>query len=285
MRDQGPSASLRAGNKARAASSERETLSDITFERVVNFRDFGGCPTDDGGRVRRGVLYRSAHLGEATDADLALLEQLGVGLVIDFRGPSDKEQEGHNRLPAGVRELPIPMYDPARGNDPRVVLYSAPPEEVARVYPPGRALEQMVAASESFVANADRARQYGEMLRAIIEEDGAPILIHCSAGKDRTGWGAAVVHLALGVPQEHIVADYMLSNSFRRNRAERLEELERAGLDPELLAPFFGVHENYINQSFLAVDHHYGSVAQYLRDGLGIEDALIERFRGVMIDR
>jgi protein-tyrosine phosphatase len=260
-------------------------MSDISFEQVVNFRDFGGCPTADGGRVRRGVLYRSAHFGEATEGDLALLERLGVALVIDFRGPGDKEQEGHNRLPAGVREMFIPMYDPARGNDPRVVLYSAPPEEVARVYPPGRAFEQMVAASESFVANADRAQQYGEMLRAIIEADGSPILIHCSAGKDRTGWGAAIVHLALGVAQEHIVADYMLSNSYRRNRAARLEELERAGLDPELLAPFFTVHENYIHQSFLAVERHYGSVEQYLRDGLGVDDTSIERFRHVMIER
>ena len=260
-------------------------MSDVSFEGVVNFRDFGGCPTADGGRVRRGVLYRSAHFGEATDADLALLERLGVSLVIDFRGPADKEQEGHNRLPPGVREMLIPMYDPARGNDPRVVLYSAPPEEVARVYPPGRAFEAMVGASESFVASADRAAQYGDMLRAIIDADGSPILIHCSAGKDRTGWGAAVVHLALGVPREHIVADYMLSNTYRRNRAARLEELEQAGLDPELLAPFFGVHENYINQSFDAVDRLYGGVEQYLRDGLGVDDASIRRFRDAMIER
>ena len=260
-------------------------MSDATFERVVNFRDFGGCPTDDGGRVRRGVLFRSAHFGEATEGDIALLERLGVGLVIDFRGPGDKEEEGHNRLPAGVRELLIPMYDPSRGNDPRLVLYSAPPEEVARVYPPGRAFEAMVAASESFVANADRVRQYGEMLRAIIDADGSPILIHCSAGKDRTGWGAAVVHLALGVPREHIVADYMLSNTYRRGRMARLEELERAGFDAELLAPFFGVHENYINQSFDAVDRHFGGVDTYLRDGLGVDDESIRRFRQVMIER
>jgi len=259
-------------------------MSDVEFERVVNFRDFGGNPTAGGGRVRRGVLYRSAHFGDATPADLALLERLGVQVVIDFRGPNEKEQEGHNRLPAGVREVSIPMFDPARGNDPRVVLYSAAPEEVARVYPPGRAFEAMVSASESFVANVDRARQYGEMLRAIIDADGAPILIHCSAGKDRTGWGAAVVNLALGVPQEHIVADYMLSNVFRVSRAERLDELARAGVDPELLAPFFGVHEDYINKSFAAVDHHYGGVEQYLREGLGVDGPSIERFRSVMIE-
>src|SRR5258708_39569378 len=111
-------------------------MSGFAFERVFNFRDFGGYPTEDGGRVRERVLFRSAHFGAATGNDIALLEQLGVRVVIDFRGPNDKEDEGHNRLPKGGREVLIPMYDPSRGSDPRGVIYKPPPPEVAAADPP-----------------------------------------------------------------------------------------------------------------------------------------------------
>ena len=257
----------------------------FAFEGVINFRDFGGYRTEDGGRVREGVLFRSAHFGAATENDIALLEQLGVRVVIDFRGPNDKEDEGHNRLPQGIREVLIPMYDPAQGNDPRVVIYQAPPHEVAAAYPPGRAFDAMAKASESRVMNPERARQFGQMLRTIIEADGAPIVIHCSAGKDRTGWGAAIVQLALGVPREDVIADYLLSNELRGHGAARLDELAAAGLDPALLEPFFAVHQDYIHRSLTTLDREYGGFEEYRRDALGVSDTEIERFVEVMVER
>lgn len=260
-------------------------MSELAFERVINFRDYGGYPSDEGGTVRRGVLYRSAHFGEATDGDVERLRALGVRLVIDFRGPHDKEQEGHNRLPGGVDELLLPMFDPSRKNDPRVLLYSAPPHEVAAAYPPGRAYEAMLLGSTSFVMSPERIAQYGDMLRAIMAA-GGPTVIHCSAGKDRTGWGAALVQLVLRVPRPHVVDDYLLSNNHRRREREsRLAELAAAGVDPACIEPFFGVLPEYIQRMFDTVDEQYGGIDGYVHDAMGISEGDVKRFRAAMLER
>ena len=257
---------------------------EFVFERVSNFRDYGGAKTAAGATVRRGRLFRSAHYGEASDNDVDQLRRLGVVAVIDFRGPPEKADDGHNRLPEGVLDIAIPMHDPAKGDDPRVLLYSAPPEEVARAYPPGRAFEAMVGASESFVARADRAKQYGQMLTAIIDADGAPVVINCAAGKDRTGWGAAVVLLALDVDRDQIMADYLLSNEMRRlSRSARLDELAAAGVDPSILQPFFGVDVAYMQRAFDTLDQLYGGFERYRREALGVDNAAIDRLHRALL--
>jgi protein-tyrosine phosphatase len=253
------------------------------LEGVRNFRDIGGHHTTDGRRVRTGEVYRAAHFAEATDNDLATLEKLGIRVVIDFRGPGEIEAEGEERLPPGAHLVSIPMYDPARGNDIRTLLYSSPPEVVAEVYGNGKAAEAMIKGSVVFVTDADRVEQYALMFRTIIEADGAAVF-HCAAGKDRTGWGASLMLLALGVPETTIIEHYLESNLHRRDRGGRLAEFEAAGLDPEILEPFFGVREEYKRAALDAVEEHWGGIEGYLHDGLGITDDELARFRARMLE-
>jgi protein-tyrosine phosphatase len=253
------------------------------LEGVRNFRDIGGHRTTDGRRVRTGEVYRAAHFAEATDRDLEMLEELGVRVVIDFRGPGEIEAEGDDRLPRGARLVQIPMYDPARANDIRTLLYSSPPEAVAEVYGGGKAAEAMVKGSVVFVTDADRVEQYGLMFRTIIETDGAAVF-HCAAGKDRTGWGASLLLLALGVPEQTIIEHYLESNLHRRDRSGRFAEFEAAGFDPEILQPFFDVREEYKRAALDAVEEHWGGIDGYLRDGLRITDDELERFRDRMLE-
>jgi protein-tyrosine phosphatase len=253
------------------------------LEGVRNFRDIGGHRTADGRRVRTGEVFRSAHLAEATDADLKLLETLGIRVVIDFRGPGEIESEGEDRLPAGARLVPIPMFDPARGNDIRTLLYSSPPEVVAEVYGNGRAAEAMRQGSVVFVTDATRVEQYALMFRTIIEADG-PAIFHCAAGKDRTGWGASLMLLALGVPERTVVEHYLESNLHRRDRSERFAEFEKAGFDLEILQPFFDVREEYKRAALDAVEQHWGGIDAYLHDGLGITESELARFRDRMLE-
>ena len=247
-----------------------------TFEQVVNFRDFGGCPTADGGRVRRGVLYRSAHFGEATEGDIALLERLGVSLVIDFRGPSDKEQEGHNRLPAGVRELLIPMYDPARGNDPRIVLYSAAARRSgaglsagSRFRGDGRRRPSRSLPTPNECASTARCcgpsstptdrRSSFIVRRARTARDGARrSCTSRSAYRVTTSSPTTCCPTRIGATarsaSKSSSAPASTPNCWRRSSACTRTTSTRASI---------------------AVDRHYGGVEQYLRDGLGIDDESI----------
>jgi protein-tyrosine phosphatase len=251
------------------------------LEGVRNFRDIGGHRTVDGRVVRTGRVYRAAHLADATDADLATLERLGVRVVIDFRGPHDIAEEGDDRLPRRARLVSIPMYDPARGADIRTILASSPLDEVIERFGNGRAAEAMARGAAALVSDATRVEQYGLMLRTIIEADGAAI-IHCSAGKDRTGWGASLMLLTLGVPEQTVIEHYLESNLHRRPTTGAGMRV-RPGIDPSILEPFFEVREEYKRAALHALESQWGGIEGYVRDGLRITDDEVARFREAML--
>ncbi len=249
------------------------------LDGVVNFRDIGGHRTADGRTVRTEWVYRSAHFGEATDADIAELERRNVKVFIDFRGPGDVAVDGHNRMPPGARLVSIPMYDPAATDDIRQMLATASPEDLERAYGGGRAHAVMVAGAQSLVRHDDRRAGYARMLRTIIDAD-TPSVIHCSAGKDRTGWGATLMLLLLGVPEPVVIEHYLESNHHRR-RARVVGV--RPGVDLELLRPFTEVRSEYARAAIDAMHTDFGDIDGYVRDGLGIDDASVARFRAQML--
>jgi protein-tyrosine phosphatase len=249
------------------------------LEGVVNFRDIGGHRTADGRTVRTEWIYRSAHFGAATDSDIAELERRNVKLFIDFRGPGDIDADGHNRMPSGARLVPVPMFDPAAANDVRLILATASPEEMEQTFGGGRAHEAMVRGAIALVVQDDRRAGYARMLRSIIDAD-TPSVIHCSAGKDRTGWGASLMLLLLGVPEPTVIEHYLESNHHRRSATAIAT---RPGVDLELLRPFTEVRSEYARAAIGAMHERFGDIGGYVRDGLGIDDASVEAFRAQML--
>ncbi len=249
------------------------------LEGVVNFRDIGGHRTADGATVRTGWIYRAAHFGNATDADLAKLEVLGVQLFVDFRGPGDIEADGHNRMPPGSRLVSIPMFDPAGATDIRAMLSEGTPEQIEAAFGGGRAHEAMLRGAVALVTQPDRVAGYSLMLRALIDAQ-TPSVIHCSAGKDRTGWGATLILLLLGVHEATVVEHYLESNQHRVNRASAAAAPR---VDIELLRPFFEVRAQYARAALDAMNSTYGGIEPYVRDGLGIDDVDVARFRERML--
>ena len=253
----------------------------IRFERVANFRDLGGHTTREGGRVRRDRLFRSGHLGHASDADVGQLAALGIQRVFDFRTFADIDSDGADRLPDGIRHHRLPMPDPAGGADLRSIILGTGPDEMAAVFGNGRAAAMMVDSAADLVR--ERREAYAEFLTELARPGSLPALFHCSAGKDRAGWAGSLVLLALGVEEEQVVEQYLLSNQNLAGIRERLETADDAGW-AEYLRPFLEVRREYIESSFAAVREGWGSFERYLAEGLAISDAQLAQLRESLLE-
>jgi len=243
---------------------------------IHNFRDYGGYAAHDGRRVKAGLLWRSAQHGDATDADLAAIGDLGIAHVIDLRGPSERAAK------------------PCRRSADFSASVWTYPEETAGLALHTEAADGVLTAAE---ARAAMVRLYEgiafrdnltPMLRLyfdlLLRAEG-PSLVHCVAGKDRTGWAVAMAQQALGLPRDAIIADYMLTNEASRLEeriaAQAFRDLPRyAAMDAETVRALWGVHEDYIATALRAAEERYGDLDTYLEVVLGIDAARREQLRG-----
>ncbi|MGE0497837.1 MAG: tyrosine-protein phosphatase [Ramlibacter sp.] len=218
-----------------------------------NFRDLGLYLGAGGRPLRRGRLFRSDHLGALPADDVAALQPLGIGRVLDFRGATERQ--------AAPCALPgVPVHSLAI--EPTVV----------------QALSALVAAGQSITAAdavacmqdtyrgfvRDSSHRFAELFAHLLASD-EPLVFHCTAGKDRTGFAAALILLALGVPHDDVMRDYLLTN-------ERLRPPAGAGhgLSPEVARLLWQVQPAFLEAAFDAVQQDYGGLAPYLAEGLGL---------------
>lgn len=227
----------------------------LTLSGAVNCRDLGGYVTADGRRVRWGQLYRSDSLAELNDDDLQRLAATGLRTVCDLRGESERLHKPNRPLSpaATLHEIGFMPHRGdellARTREGRISLAEIE-AEVREVY-------------RRFVV--DQAAAYARLL-SLIEAPALPLLFHCTSGRDRTGFGAAVLLRALGVPRETVVEDYVLSNDYRRDLSFQLG----SGVDPAVLRVLTQAHPDYLATAFRAIDEHWGSDEAYLREALGV---------------
>ncbi|MCI0385468.1 tyrosine-protein phosphatase [Streptomyces sp. CNQ085] len=255
-----------------------------TLTGVRNFRDVGGLPTADGRRVRRGTLYRSGHLAHATEEDAAFLSRLGLHTVFDFRNSADQALEGPDVELPGVRNVNIPLSDPAEGAEFWTMIREGDLPLLRSLLGDGQAEARMVASYRLMVRQ--RTAEHGRLLRELAEES-VPALMHCAAGKDRAGLSIAVTLLALDVERDAIESDYLESNApHRRYRIHRSPDAG-GGMSPEvreLIAPLFEVRPAYLHAAFDTITHTWGGVEPYLSEGLGLTPGLRERLRGRLLE-
>ncbi|MFJ8213013.1 tyrosine-protein phosphatase [Streptomyces sp. NPDC096033] len=251
---------------------------------VRNFRDVGGLPAADGRRVRPGRLFRSGHLAHATETDAEFLASLGLHTVFDFRNAADQALEGPDVALPGVRNVNIPLSDPADGGEFWRMVREGGLDQLRGLLGGGRAAARM--AQSYRVMIRDRTAEHGRVVRALAE-DSVPALLHCAAGKDRAGLAIAVTLLALGVDREAVVADYLESNApHNRYRVRRDSEAPEARSPEvmELLAPLFDARAEYLLAAYETIDGHWGGVDRYLAAGLGLTPATLERLRERLLD-
>ncbi|MET8945013.1 tyrosine-protein phosphatase [Streptomyces sp. NPDC004542] len=251
---------------------------------VRNFRDVGGLPTADGRRVRSGVLFRSGHLAHATDQDAEFLASLGLHTVFDFRNAADKKLEGPDVDLPGVRNVNLPLSDPADGAEFWKMVRDGDLDQLRAILGDGKAEHRMVTSYRRIVT--ERTAEHSQVLHALAE-DSVPALMHCAAGKDRAGISIAVTLLAVGVERDAIVADYLESNAKHRRYRVRRGGSPDTAYTPEvmeLLNPLFDARAEYLWAAFASFEETWGGVDAYLEQGLGLTPRTRERLRARLLD-
>ncbi|MFE2310680.1 tyrosine-protein phosphatase, partial [Streptomyces sp. NPDC059411] len=236
---------------------------------VRNFRDVGGMPTTDGRKVKPGRLFRSGHLAHATETGAEFLGSLGLHTVFDFRNAADQALEGPDVELPGVRNVNIPLSDPADGREFWKMVRDGEAGQLHEVLGDGKAVERMMRSYRGIIKT--RTAEHSRVVHALAE-DSVPALLHCAAGKDRAGLSIAVVLLALGVEREAIVTDYLESNAPHNQYRVRRSTDEAPVRTPEvleLLAPLFDARAQYLTAAFETVEEEWGGVERYLAEGGG----------------
>jgi len=245
----------------------------LGMQGTPNFRDFGGYTTIDGRRVKWGYLFRSGQISNLSDQDLELLESLRLDLVCDFRRREEQESEP-SRLPGK--------------NPPRIASLPIIPgsntgffEQAEGTLGDSRAMfEFMLEINRDFAEV--QTDTYARMFREILSVENARFLVHCAAGKDRTGFAAAIILLALGVSREVVMRDYMLTGRFFHPHAEidRLrQKYQMQHMDAQSILPMLEVHEDYLSRALLSIDQRYPSIESYLDEALGVGPAELAELR------
>ncbi|MDF0529513.1 tyrosine-protein phosphatase [Tsukamurella sp. 8F] len=235
----------------------------LRISGAFNFRDLGGIATPHG-VVRSGALFRSAHLGEIDDRGRRTLVELGVTDVFDLRGPIEQEAYGADELPGDVRYHATP-FDPARGRAPSPRRLTDPVGYLTDVY---RTYPELPGAGAALAAVAG------------VLAEGGSVLVHCTAGKDRTGWLIATLLRMFGASEEVVSSDYLRSNEaigpLRDMVVRRRADAEQLSRD------FLGVRAEYLAAATEAMTARFGDVAGYL-SAVGVSPDTIAALQDRMI--
>ena len=258
------------------SQSVEEKKRRLDFSGAKNFRDLGGYQTVDGKTVRWGVLYRSDHLHHLTDADHRYFSALVLDRIIDFRAEHEKE-EAPDRLPVntGIRIVEIPILDSSTEiwRDSRNKLIK---DNLRSIDPAEFLTKTNIELATRFTP------QMKQFLLELLSANGHPVLFHCAAGKDRTGFAAAIILRILGVPLNVVMDDYLLSNRYYLSaRSWNLfvfRLMKGKGLS-EVVKGFLEVRPAYLSAAFETIDHKYGSFKKYVDNGLGLTEQDIELLR------
>lgn len=250
----------------------------LPFEGIHNFRDYGGYRTKSGGRVKRDALLRSGQHMDATDADLARLDALNIAHVIDLRGNGER------------RSYPCRRPD---GFDAQVIFYDG---ETAALAPHVEAAGNAGGALDTGAAHAKMEKLYADLpfraplisvlkdyFAALAKGEGVSV-VHCLAGKDRTGMAVALMHHVLGVHRDDAMEDFLLTNT-----AGDIEARIAAGgaairakwgdLSDETIRVLMGVDERYLAAFYDGVEGEHGSLENFLRDVLDVDDRRADALR------
>jgi protein-tyrosine phosphatase len=244
----------------------------VPLEGAQNFRDLGGYPTVDGRHTRWARVFRSDSLAALTEADLETLDELGLRLVCDFRGDAEVSEEPNQLIGrASVRYWHRPLGDA-----------NVQPAEWRRRFESGD-LGDIDAAwlTRSYRGMIDgSAEALASLFRRLADPAEVPAVLHCTAGKDRTGVASAMLLLVLGVPREYVIEDYALTAHFTGDRIRAAERFfEGRGIDPTKVTALMGSAPTTMAEALDHLDESHGGAERWAREHAGLEENEVEALR------
>jgi protein-tyrosine phosphatase len=249
----------------------------VPFEGAANFRDLGGYETSDGRRLKWGQIFRSDSLARLTHRDQSLLKRIGIRLAFDLRTPFEVRL-APDRLPEddSVEYLHLPII--REEFDPFAALNRIRKGDVSWL------TEKLMI--NGYIRNIeDFPGIWGMVINRLAEPDSLPLVFHCTGGKDRTGICAALIMLALGVPEETIIYDHELSNAFIADWVRKVEVYIKAlGIDPEMVAPYFTASREGIVSVLDHIRNTYGCAANYLNTKAGVSKETLSLMKQELLE-
>lgn len=240
-----------------------------------NLRDYGDYATSASGRVKTGRLFRSAHQAKVSDEDLAYLGSLNIGAVVDLRRTIERTKQP-SRRPVGFDGQVIQSDLDELDEAPHITFL-----KTADLTPEsGRRFMTDLYGEMAF--SPAHIETFSAYFLTLADSD-RPVLIHCAAGKDRTGMLAALTHHVLGVGHDDLMEDYLLTNlavdleGRAPGIARQLEKTTGRPVSDDAMVAFLGVEAAYLDAAFTAIAARYGSLDAYLEQALGVDAAMRDR--------
>jgi protein-tyrosine phosphatase len=240
----------------------------IALTGASNFRDLGGYRGHQGQLVKWRRLFRSDHLAALSSQDALTLENMGVERVLDFRGNTERESLACALPSATVHSLAI---------EPTVVQGMKDLLDAGQALTPALTVDLMQQTYRDFVVS--NSPRFAELFAHLLADD-SPLVFHCTAGKDRTGFAAALILTALGVAREVVMQDYLLTNTLYKTPT-----VLPVALPQEVMNVLWRVQEGFLDAAFHAVETEFGGVDHYLQNQLGMDSSQQHRLRELYLQK
>lgn len=241
---------------------------------IANFRDLGGYIGNNGRVVKKGQIYRSSQLSNLSEEEINDLVALNMQTIVDFRNQTERKANPDDSVPrATYVSLDILSEASAASPDVTTMLNNLTQAETL-----------MEDVYTSLVTSKSASAGYREFLDLLLTKEDTPLVFHCTFGKDRTGYGAALILKILGVSDQDILANYTESNDALKNfNQQLLNQLKQAyklsNTQSQQLAPLLGVNPTYLKHVFQTITANYQDFDTYLEKELAFDQAKVTAFR------
>jgi protein-tyrosine phosphatase len=272
-----------ASNTAHAAT-EATPGQSVGIASVPNLRDLGGHKTSGSATVARGLVYRSDQLSGISPGDMEKFAKLKLKNDYDLRTAEERKKRP-DELPPSVNYVVLDVLaDSPQAGPAQLEKLIQDPKKANAELGGGKVEASFKESYREFVSLSSAKSEFRKLFLALGDKEQLPALFHCTTGKDRTGWDAAVLLTLLGVPKDIVMEDYLRSNDYILPACKKvIDEFAAAGGDPAIPSAILGVKKEYLEAAFEEMETKYGTIEKYFSEGLGIDAARQKALRDLYV--